>query len=584
MQICRINSLYEWLEKTISKKEINFTDYKEFNDLENIFESTYSSIYKAEWTNNGLTVAHKTVEDVKLEADQIDKLGKLVKELQLWNTHENINKFYGVTKDPKKYRIVLLFAYDGNLRDYLKQNKDFLQWTDKFRIAKEIARGLLFLHGKNIVHRDLHPKNILINKGSASIADFGLVNQIIDASVSFSNDRRSVEFVDPQCFEDNTDNCNVKSDVYSYGVILWEISSCRKPFHKFKPRRAIAIHIYNGIREDPIEGTPREYVELYTQCWDSDPVKRPEISMVLDKLIQIGPKDPSKDAQQPSKGLLEKAILDQGIDCYNYSEFSNYERIAIEEFSSVYKSIWKDREQTVALKCLKVHDNSLNDTIVQGFINKLKVLQKVDSHPNIIRFYGVTKDPEEYYNMILYFAEGGNLREYLNQNFTQLQWTEKLRIAKDIAEGLKFLHDNGLSHHDLHPKNILVHEEKMIIAGFGISEQIEETSLSHSITARKQAYIEPQCFLDHLYKRDMKSDIYSFGVILWEISPPFQQFNRHNITIFIFQGRRESPAEDTPQQYQNLYTKCWDANPINRPEINSVIDTLDKLSVIYSHG
>ncbi|CAG8768818.1 20889_t:CDS:2, partial [Gigaspora rosea] len=52
----------------------------------------------AEWTNNGLTVAHKTVEDVKLEADQIDKLGKLVKELQLWNTHENINKFYGVTK------------------------------------------------------------------------------------------------------------------------------------------------------------------------------------------------------------------------------------------------------------------------------------------------------------------------------------------------------------------------------------------------------------------------------------------------------------------------------------------------------
>ncbi|RIB25805.1 kinase-like domain-containing protein, partial [Gigaspora rosea] len=68
---------------------------------------------------------------------------------------------------------VLQYANGGNLRKYLKNNFLELQWGDKFRMAKQIAQGLFYLHSKNIVHRNLHSKNILVHDGIMLIADFG---------------------------------------------------------------------------------------------------------------------------------------------------------------------------------------------------------------------------------------------------------------------------------------------------------------------------------------------------------------------------------------------------------------------------
>ncbi|RIB17356.1 hypothetical protein C2G38_1438890 [Gigaspora rosea] len=66
------------------------------------------------------------------------------------------------------------------------------------------------------------------------------------------------------------------------------------------------------------------------------------------------------------------------------------------------------------------------------------ILRRVSNHPNVISFYGVTKDSNGDYNMILQYASDGTLREYLMANFTKLQWTDKLCIAKEIALGLLF--------------------------------------------------------------------------------------------------------------------------------------------------
>ncbi|KAF0496460.1 kinase-like protein [Gigaspora margarita] len=113
-------------------------------------------------------------------------------------------------------------------------------------------------------------------------------------------------------------------------------------------------------------------------------------------------------------------------------------------------------------------------------------------------------------------------------NFTKLQWTDKLCIAKEIALGLLFLHVNNIIHRDLHSNNILIHQKQPKITDFGLSKQISETSMTSNSTAFGiPAYIEPQCFIQQGFKRDKRSNIYSFGVILWEISsgrPPLQNF------------------------------------------------------------
>ncbi|RIB24277.1 kinase-like domain-containing protein [Gigaspora rosea] len=181
--------------------------------------------------------------------------------------------------------------------------------------------------------------------------------------------------------------------------------------------------------------------------------------------------------------------------------------------------------------------------------------------------------------MIFKFADGGNLRTYLADNFSKLQWGEKLLIAIGIAKGLKYLHDNGIVHRGLVRINILISGGRALIAGLGISELMNDTSLSISVARGMPEYIDPQCFKDNAYPRDMKSDIYSFGVILWEISsghPPFQTFeNGYAIAIHVFDGGREEPVEGTPPKYEQLYKQCWDNDPKVRPDIMLVLEWLN---------
>ncbi|KAF0550257.1 kinase-like protein [Gigaspora margarita] len=203
---------------------------------------------------------------------------------------------------------------------------------------------------------------------------------------------------------------------------------------------------------------------------------------------------------------LQKSISDGHINYLEYNKFTDLTIIGPGAFGKVFKCKWKDCELM------------------------LKLLRRVSNHPNIISFYGVTKNYDGHHYMVMQYANEGTLREYLKAEFDNLQWEDKLCIAREIALGLLFLHDNLIVHRDLHSKNILIHQKQPKIADLGLSKQINETSMmtSESTAHGMLAYIEPQCFIVPRYKRDKKSDVYRFGIILWEISsgrPPFESFD-----------------------------------------------------------
>ncbi|KAF0485176.1 kinase-like protein [Gigaspora margarita] len=245
-----------------------------------------------------------------------------------------------------------------------------------------------------------------------------------------------------------------------------------------------------------------------------------------------------------SEEWFERGISDGHINYHEYDKFTNREIIDVGGFGTVYKHEWQGCELTVALKCLKSNANTN-----RVFIRELKLLQRLSNHPSIIAFYGITKDNNGCYNMILQYADNGNLREYLKKNFVTLQWKCKLRIAKEIVHGLMFLHNNKIVHRDLHSKNILIHQGQIKITDFGLAKQINEiSSTSASAVHGMAAYIDPQYFVNPKFKRNEKSDIYSLGVILWEISsgkPPFKSFELGVVLCaYIVQGHREKPIEE----------------------------------------
>jgi serine/threonine protein kinase len=190
---------------------------------------------------------------------------------------------YGVTRDPNtnKYLIVSDFYEEGDLRRYFRYEACNLNWSKKLDMLLQLARDLQNIHKANLVHKDFHSGNVLVDD-IACIADLGQSQSVETTPTSTDEVNGVMPYVAPEvlCKRPYTK----AADVYSFGIIMWEFTSFQLPF----PERAhdidLVFSICDGLRPNLIEGTPPCYVELMQQCWDSDPKKRPTAEYIANKL------------------------------------------------------------------------------------------------------------------------------------------------------------------------------------------------------------------------------------------------------------------------------------------------------------
>ncbi|RGB38557.1 kinase-like domain-containing protein [Rhizophagus diaphanus] len=293
------------------------------------------------------------------------------------------------------------------------------------------------------------------------------------------------------------------------------------------------------------------------------------------------------------------------LEWIEYDRFENVEYLTKGGFGTIYKAIWKDgciekwdtennqwkkskniveRHENfpVVLKCLH---NSQN--ITAEFLKEIESHMVTSFFGFVIRCYGITKDPEsDNFMMVMEYAENGNLRQHLNNNFNSMKWEEKLNILQKIACGLKNIHDKNLVHNDFHCGNILngsinSHDFFIYIADLGLCRP---ANVAPSHDEYKEIYgvlpyVAPEVLRGKRYTKE--SDIYAFGIIAYEVCtgfPPYHDIAHDQfLAIGICQGLRPKSNYKIPQLILNIISQCWDADSLKRPKANKLVDLLEDL-------
>ncbi len=247
----------------------------------------------------------------------------------------------------------------------------------------------------------------------------------------------------------------------------------------------------------------------------------------------------------------------------------------------VYKAHCKLLNRFVAVKLLK--DEFLTD---EDFLKKFETESQAAaslSHPNIVNIYDVGMEDGLPY-IVMEYVEGPTLKEYIDAHDGFLDNMEIANFSKQIALALEHAHNNKIIHRDIKPHNILVTKDKVLkVADFGIASPITEATIAVDKEAIGSVrYISPEQLRG--YKVDMRSDLYSLGVLMYELSTkkvPFEGDKTIEIAVKHMNEKITPPDEINSTIHkgiQSIIFKSLEKHQDKRYQTaGELIDDLDKI-------
>uniref|UniRef100_A0A8B9RGX0 Mitogen-activated protein kinase kinase kinase 7 n=1 Tax=Astyanax mexicanus TaxID=7994 RepID=A0A8B9RGX0_ASTMX len=256
-------------------------DYADIEVEEVVGRGAFGVVCKAKW--KGKDVAIKTIESESERTAFIVELRQLSRV-----NHPNIVKLYGSCDNP--VCLVMEYAEGGSLYNVLHGAEPLPHYTASHAMSwcLQCAQGVSYLHGmkpKALIHRDLKPPNLLLVAGGTvlKICDFGTA---CDIQTHMTNNKGSAAWMAPEVFEGS--NYSEKCDVFSWGIILWEVITRRKPFDEIGgPAFRIMWAVHRGTRPPLIKNLPKPIESLMTRCWSKDPSQRPSMEEIVKIMMHL---------------------------------------------------------------------------------------------------------------------------------------------------------------------------------------------------------------------------------------------------------------------------------------------------------
>ncbi|XP_024945239.1 tyrosine-protein kinase CSK isoform X2 [Cephus cinctus] len=229
---------------------------------------------------------------VKMLKDNSEAAQRFLAEASLMTSliHDNLVKLLGLVFNNQHMYLVTEYMSKGSLVDYLRsRGRLHVSKKDQINFAFDTCAGMAYLESRHVVHRDLAARNVLVAEdNSAKVSDFGLAR---DENFTLDGGKLPIKWTAPEALKQNCSGVfqkfSNKSDMWSFGILLWEIYSFgRVPYPRI-PLADVVKCVEKGYKMEPPDGCPPEVYDIMRQAWDLQPEKRPTFHEIKAKLGQL---------------------------------------------------------------------------------------------------------------------------------------------------------------------------------------------------------------------------------------------------------------------------------------------------------
>ncbi|XP_072994329.1 uncharacterized protein [Typha latifolia] len=289
---CALPSIYSLLV-TQELQTIKTSDLEELRELGS---GTYGTVFYGKWKGSDVAikrlrpnvfggggfVEERMVADFWKEAHLLGQLH-----------HPNVVAFYGVVTDGPESNLAMVTEYmvNGSLKQVLKRKDRTIDRRKRMIIAMDAAFGMEYLHEKNIVHFDLKSHNFFVNmrdphRPVCKIGDLGL-SKVKQRTLVSGGVRGTIPWMAPELFSSTSNTVTEKVDVYSFGIVMWELLTGEEPYGNIRSEEIIAGIIKGDLRPEIPNWCDPAWRSLMERCWSSDPHSRPPFSEIAKQLRGI---------------------------------------------------------------------------------------------------------------------------------------------------------------------------------------------------------------------------------------------------------------------------------------------------------